>query len=219
MTLDFLDAVLKKLQLKKWAGTVDIGWNNEPMLDWDSLRMGVRKIREAFPSAFVRMYSNGFGLTQEKLNELMALGLSYFFITLHENDEKRRQLILSWVPAKDQTRIRVTLFQEIAILNASGHAVEGAPPSNEKFCVMQFAPVIRLNGDITLCCCDYYSETVLGNILRDDFWQVWRKSWWQRVRIMFGSKAAKACHACYNMTRTPLRKPAPKQPAATASAA
>ena len=60
------------------------------------------------------------------------------------------------------------------------------------------ALIIRYNGDIGPCCCDYYRRVNLGNILHQDILTIWRSPRFTQLRreLQRGVRTESICTNC-----------------------
>ena len=182
-----------------FTGTIDIGgFYSEPLARLPIVRLALPRIRKAAPGAFLRMYSNGDYLTEELLEELFSFGLDYLYITVHDNSEKRRATIKSWPAARDG-RVRVDLARELVLFNRSGYVVQGAVPP-ARGCVLQFAPVISVDGSVFLCCTDLQGKSRLGNLKTERLTDIARRTYRLRLKILFGGLPTEPCRQCAQPT-------------------
>jgi len=57
---------------------------------------------------------------------------------------------------------------------------------------------INPNGDLALCCVDYFGEVKLGNLLKSDFLSVWNGPIMQDIRRMHNERKFPDGHICLN---------------------
>jgi MoaA/NifB/PqqE/SkfB family radical SAM enzyme len=157
-------------------------FRNDPLCDPDILRR-TRRIKQVFPESFVRLTTNGDALNDsESIIETLNSGVDSIFISHYDGP-------LSEIHTKvDKDFPRVVhhgkrYFDEIFYNRAGLVDVEYRNPKHDR-CSLPFVKVYILwNGDIVLCCSDFYGTVVFGNIMKNGIEEIWDSYLWRRYRI------------------------------------
>ncbi|HEX7501544.1 MAG TPA: radical SAM protein, partial [Polyangia bacterium] len=67
--------------------------NGEPFMD-PQIIPRLQYIRERLPSTKVRLYTNGFGLTDKRVDALLGLGIDHLFVSLNTLDAEKYEAVM-----------------------------------------------------------------------------------------------------------------------------
>ncbi len=177
--------ILERLADINWTGPVAYHFINEPLLN-SRLAEYISMTRHMLPKAIPILFTNGDHLTLERASELVEAGLLRCTITRHEPQkpgwhERIDQICQSW---PEVFHCHPVAARPINVAGVVGH---GRPAEDFSpklpFCrAPRRALVIRWNGDISLCCCDYQQNNTFGNLLQSPILDLWNSPRWDQVR-------------------------------------
>jgi len=185
MSEEIFAMALNRLRELNWHGIVDFIFYNEPLLD-PSLPEKVRRIKKAAPACLPRITSNGDALTEKLASELIEAGVVSFYITRHVPvkpgwDERMEELCDLWPNYITVTDI-MEVQRKVGLWNRAG-LVKVEKEFKVKTCrAPEGAITIDRNGDVLLCCCDYFHQNKFGNIKEQSLLDIWNGSRFRDVR-------------------------------------
>ena len=189
-------------QLKDYDGDIHITGFGEP-----TLNPNILEIISAFSNFYVEMITNGDRILSKQLdiNDLEKAKLDYLIIDCYDNEEQVKQL--EEILANTQIPIYIRkhfdtkqdfLIKEYNFNNRGGMMYDVEPV--QRPCYLPFYKAfIDWNGDVGLCCNDWArKQKTFGNILKDNFSNIWLSKKFYKVRqeLMLGNR--KNLFACSN---------------------
>lgn len=166
MSWDIFKCAIEQLKNIKYTGIIQYHLFNEPLFD-ERLADFVRYTSANLPKATQVLISNGDLLNIEKAKELSKAGINKFVVTVHDiNPEKNLERLK---PLKEflKEKMRLQTSNELYLANRGGAVdIENEKrKTNFKKCPDIRTLIITHNGDIILCCQDYFKKYVMGNII------------------------------------------------------
>jgi 8-amino-3,8-dideoxy-alpha-D-manno-octulosonate transaminase len=200
MPLDLYDTLLSQLAEMRFKGRLSPVFYNEPMLD-ERLPDLMRRARSALPRAYLTLYTNGSLLTRENLIELVDSGMDGIYVSQYEENLQIDDVsqILSDLPATTKKRVRYRVLTNNLPLSTRGGLVDVGKPISKKFCFQASTDaVVDHKGDVVLCCNDYYTKYVFGNIKEENIKKIWNKPEFKSVRkqLRKGRFREEMCRSC-----------------------
>jgi len=179
-------ATIRNLKGIKYTGAVTYQFYGEPLLD-SRLVDFVKYTRENLPSAmFVKVISNGDYLTEDLFERLIEAGMAEISITIHDRNPARRMERLQPLIDKHPSNIRVTSIHGHKSLSNRGGAVEIEGETAKKRCMFPRNAIVDFEGNVLLCCNDYFHANRFGNVVDESILTIWKKKDFRALR-----KAAK----------------------------
>jgi 8-amino-3,8-dideoxy-alpha-D-manno-octulosonate transaminase len=161
-----------------YSGRVHPHFYGEPLLD-ERLQELVMYIGARLPRADVVIYSNGDYLTLDLFARLIAAGTDSFVITPHDGKALDRvKALYSYANTRSEfkDRIEYRVFTEETPLSSRAGLVSPAKVQVIKSCMFPSeCIVIDYLGNVVLCCDDYFSSVILGNVRDENLMQIWNK--------------------------------------------
>jgi len=185
MAPDVFELALKRLTELRWHGIVDFIFYNEPLLD-PSLPEKVRRVKQAAPDCLPRITTNGDALTAALAEDLLEAGVVAFYVTRHVPvkpgwDERIEALRRRW-PRHITVMDIMEVQRKVGLWNRAG-LVKVEKEFKVKSCrAPEGAITIDRNGDVLLCCCDYFHANKFGNIRDKNLEEIWRGQRFRTVR-------------------------------------
>lgn len=196
--------ILDRIQEAKWSGPLDFHFYNEPLLEKD-LESLIRIARAICPKTVPRIFSNGDGLTERRMLDLIDAGVVNFNITRHppytEEWDARIEHLAKQYPQYLQWRC----IEETPLSNRTGIVEPHHLQNLDAGC---FAPSVCLHIDIDgqylFCCCDYHRRHVMGNVREDSVVAAWNNPVFKKVRLEVnrGNPTIDICRSCFHRQKS-----------------
>lgn len=195
--------IIQQLASLKYCHTVSFHFYGEPLLD-KRLPKLVRYTREKLPSAFLLINTNGDFLSRSLFNKLVSAGVSHFIITQYDYKmAKNIKLLLNSLDHKTLSeKITYRKFSnEVELFNRGGlinlpkkTIIKNCTLANSKTMGM----VIDYQGNIILCCSDYFSSVKFGNLNDESLLEIWNKKDFKTIRkeLHHGKFNLEICKKC-----------------------
>lgn len=203
MPLDVYDKIIDRLVEIDWAGIVDFAMFNEPLADTRLVEL-VRRAKVKLPRAMFRVISNGDYLTYDLAKALIDAGVTNFSITQHNLQRgewnERVEKIASYWPSY----FTLNVIHDRPLNNRGG--ILKLPQKNREQKMNCLVPSgdlqIRMDGQVALCCTDFYHEMEMGNVLKTPILEVWRGAEFSAIRreLRHGITRLPQCQACFYRT-------------------
>ncbi|OEJ15807.1 radical SAM superfamily [Brachyspira hampsonii] len=176
MSEDVFYRIIEQLKIIKFSGIIRFSFFNEPLFDERYVKFA-EYIKKELPNAVQVVVSNGDLLTVEKALQLEKAGIDKFVITIHDKNPERAYERLSKVKDVLKHKIRIQTQKDLSMQNVGGSVdVSKYKNKKNKKCPHPFVMTITYNGDVVLCCADFYRKYVYGNIMQDTIVNIWNKN-------------------------------------------
>lgn len=163
-------------------GRVSPHFYGEPLLD-KRLPQLTEYTRKKLPLATIVVYSNGDYLTKELFDRLIASGVDAFDITQHDAGmSKTMKQLFSQLTKEQKKKIHYRVFTEKTPLSTRGGLIQLKDVKKVKKCNQTKGIVIDYKGNVVLCCEDYSSKNILGNVREERLIDIWRKKNYKMIR-------------------------------------
>ena len=143
----------------------------------------VEKMRQQLPECRIKIVTNGDYLNRNSYDAMLEAGVDVFFVSKHSKQLKKkcRELLASLSKEEFNTHIVYNdfysdFYEDQGMLTNRGGDVElkteaeKKPPVN---CAYATYPVINTFGDLIICCQDFHSKYVFGNIMERHLRDIW----------------------------------------------
>lgn len=165
---------IRQLKKIKFSGIFEYCFYNEPLFDPNLINL-VKYAKNELPNCIHPLTTNGDLLTIEKANELIDAGIDKFIVTIHDKNPERAYERLSKVKDVIKDKMRLQTTHELALQNRGGDVdISKYEYQKNKVCPNILKLVIVINGDVVLCCNDYYKKHVMGNIMETNIVDIWK---------------------------------------------
>ncbi|MBA4372464.1 MAG: hypothetical protein C0402_06335 [Thermodesulfovibrio sp.] len=169
MEEDVFEKILLDLKAIQYSGLISPFVNNEPLMDKRIVSF-IRRISIVLPEAESYLFTNGDLLEMGILGNLFDAGLRKLFISAHS--EERMGEFLEMARYFGDSRVSLTTFYDFdkqrSFHNRGGSVtsdiVNQTTKTSEGCCLPSRQMVINPDGDVYLCCCDFYYDVVFGNV-------------------------------------------------------
>ncbi|OFZ21448.1 MAG: hypothetical protein A2X94_08040 [Bdellovibrionales bacterium GWB1_55_8] len=196
--------ILKQLSDLNYEGRISYHFFNEPLLS-PSLSRFVALTRDILPRSRIEIFTNGTLLNQEKLRELLDLGVHKFTVTRHiGSDLAEFEDAYARLSESDKGKIIYYSHQDLIFTNRGG-LVQGfgsfkvTPPLDRPCFVPISTSVITVKGNVLPCFQDFLQRNVMGNVQEQHFGDIWASQKYIdfRNRLREGKRAAHSvCSEC-----------------------
>lgn len=195
MTWETIETIVDQLVDLKYQNRVSWQRINEPLLD-RRLPQIIALTKERLPSCHQSIVTNGDLLSQSKYDELIQSGLDHITISAYDDVtlQKMEELHMSNFNIKDRRD------PNFGWDNRGGNIIQFAEQQIDGYCERPYTGLnVLVNGDIVLCCCDFYGDVTIGNVHQQhiaDIW--WHNSVLNRYREHLKStrKGLLLCESC-----------------------
>lgn len=206
MPQELFDKIIGELAEIDFDGRVSYHFYGEPLLDKrlpDLIETTARRV----PKAKTEIYSNGDFLTVPVFREYRARGLGHFLITQHDNlmPPNLQELVDTLTP-EEKGHLTIRFAKDRFMINRSGH-VQGLGVVNEPLKAACDWPlttmVVTLQGNVVLCCNDYFEDEVVGNLRTQTLREVWTGAAFTALRAALARGDRTKSHLCVECDYVP----------------
>ncbi|MEI6379044.1 MAG: radical SAM/SPASM domain-containing protein [Candidatus Falkowbacteria bacterium] len=206
MSEDLFDKIVNELKERHFKGEVCLSSYGEPLLD-KRLAGFAKKIKTEIGSKVV-VFTNGDFLTVEKFRELLSAGVDLFYMSQH--DEVLPEIIqklFAEISSAERKHIDFSVIKEDSPLVNRGGTVEVKTLQQIVRCPLR-KMYIRADGEVRLCCNDYFREVKLGNVNESKLIDIWDSSVYKKIRKELESNvfSQDVCKRCLGTTSLENKK-------------
>jgi radical SAM protein with 4Fe4S-binding SPASM domain len=180
MEEELFHKIIDELKEVNYKGNLWFHFFNEPLGD-NRLTQLVRYAKNQIPKAKRRISSNGILLTLEKYRELIENGVDSFTITQYSEEiPKNLPPILEY----DKNNGNYITFRKFTddLRESWGGEIEGNILEKARCSYPDNLIVISPKGEVVLCCNDYHSSTVWGNLKNEKLIDIFNKKKFRQFR-------------------------------------
>lgn len=195
MPVELWQSIINQLAEIGFAGRIGPHFYNEPLLD-KRLPELIEYARAKLPWTWIQINSNGDLLTEDLLLKLYHCGVNFFFVTNYDEEDK---LILSELQKKYPALIKVVKNSDMWRTDRGGEIFHKNKIMNAPCLRPQSQLVVNWEGEVLLCCMDFYAETSFGNLKDDKLFKLWSKGEFSRIKKAVANSRQKGypiCHKC-----------------------
>lgn len=191
MSVDTFITVMKQLQEIKYNGLIGFSGYCEPTI-YSNLENAIILTKDYLPKSKLVINSNGDFLDNNKIKNLMSIGVDYIVIsayekTVYDKFDKIKNLYIN------------KRFDGDMIITNRGGALGPLKISNDQVCYMPFYMLyIDWNGDILFCYNNFLKKNVLGNIKKDSLLSIWYGDELNSIRQNLSKSDRQSIDACKN---------------------
>jgi cyclic pyranopterin phosphate synthase len=175
-------AFIDGLRSIDYDGQVDFIFYNEPLLH-PHLENIVKQVSESCPTVSCVLYTNGDRLTFRRAEALIAAGIKRFIVSRHAPFTEEWDLRLNTL--KNLIPKHIKLVKHRPWYNRGG-LIKNLPGANAlsgaTSCTLPDNVHIDINGNVLLCCNDYYRTVINGNVLISSFESIWFSNRFAKLR-------------------------------------
>ena len=205
MSIENYTKIVRNLADLNFTGRISPYLMNEPLMDKDRMVEIIGITRENLPESPIKINTNGTGLTTKLLSDMIDAGLTSIQVDDYFDDKYAERLYKQLKPFEGVNgKCFITLnsnynvnqvkkrnqdvtephFGPFTYWNRAGLTnVNPDMPVPQKDCVWPTNHmVIKHDGDVLLCCCDWEYKVVHGNVFTDRIEEVWTNASFQHYR-------------------------------------
>lgn len=198
MEAELFRKIIDELAKNKWCGKVELDLYNEPLMDHRLVEF-VSYVRKNLRNSFISMATNGDFLTIELFNTLMSAGINEFVITRHQKEDSAMVKALKEYLGAQKKEIAHVKHKILKDVTSRGGLITSSGIWKGKYCEYPlWAICINYNGDMLLCCEDYFNTVKLGNVKHETLFDIWNKPYYRKLRkeIRRGDFTQPICKKC-----------------------
>lgn len=187
-----------------YSGWISFSFYNEPTLD-ERLITFIKYANNKIPKATIMIFSNGDFLNTEKAKEYKDAGVDQFIITIHDKNPDKLFAKLSEIQKEIGASFYIQILKPENLQTRAGEIkIKTSKPF--KYCDFIRNPVIDKDGNMLICCNDYFRKNKMGNIMEKPLLEIWNKSEYKSLRKELRSNLKNAvknktvpelCQKCY----------------------
>lgn len=187
-----------------YSGWINFSFYNEPTLD-ERLITFIKYANNKIPKATIMIFSNGDFLNIEKAKEYKDAGVDQFIITIHDKNPDKLFAKLSEIQKEIGASFHIQILKPENLQTRAGEIkIKTSKPF--KYCDFIRNPVIDKDGNMLICCNDYFRKNKMGNIMEKPLLEIWNKSEYKSLRKELRSNLKNAvknktvpelCQKCY----------------------
>lgn len=185
MSWEIFKKIISDLKDIKYSGVLYLTLYNEPLFD-DRFIEFTKYIKSELPEVTQLLISNGDLLNLENAKELSYAGVDKFLITVHDKNPERNLERLKPVKELLKEKMRLQTSNELYLENRGG-AVKIKDEKRRapyKTCQSIRSLTISKDGDIILCCQDYFKKYIMGNVMEKSILEIWNSYHDLRVKLL-----------------------------------
>jgi radical SAM protein with 4Fe4S-binding SPASM domain len=193
--------ILDQLSEMRWNGIVDFIFYNEPLLHPDIVLL-VQQLKVIVPKCHPRIITNGDHLTVQLMSDLIAAGVERFSVSRHQPIKPGWDARVQDLARRHPGMLSVTDLMDVQEKQGL-HTRAGLVPVGRVYVAARCnAPMncqhIDIDGNLLLCCNDYYRKNVMGNVKESTILEVWRSERFTRIRsdLLRGKPSLAICKNC-----------------------
>jgi len=202
--------IIDQLAEINYCGKISPYFYGEPLRD-ERLSDLIAYARKKCPCSYIQLNSNGDFLTEPLLLDLIKAGMDKILVTDYENiglpkntpDEKvmEQSELLRRLAELYPQFVDLRHWHEISFENRAGMVLKRITERVEYPCLRpSYMLVINWQGDVLLCCVDYYAQHVYGNISERSIMDIWKEVKFDEMRRILqkpgGRQEIKICAKC-----------------------
>jgi len=203
------EALFKKivgdLRAINYKRTLFFCFYSEPLLD-KRLFAFLQHAREQLPGATLEIYTNGDLLDFEKFSRLVDAGADYIKVSRHDREPAPEFLKMLEAVKGSRYAKNLVVFErdEEQELSNRGGAVYVKHHGKINYCNFKRL-TIDVDGNVILCCMDYYSTHRFGNAATQNLMDIWNDKAYRDVRRRYwsGLWPYEICRVCSGDSPSP----------------
>jgi GTP 3',8-cyclase len=177
--------IISELKVLKFNGRITPSFYNEPFLD-KRLPIFLKYTKKMLPQSQIIIFTNGDYITNESFSKFVDNGTDDFLITQHgKKISNNLKEFLDNINIEQKKRITFQNLTEESYLQNRGGSIDIINHNipKKKICVLPTNFLqIDYKGNVILCCNDYHSSIVFGNLEKEKLIDIWNKIYYKKIR-------------------------------------
>lgn len=203
MDMKLYKKIIDELAEIKFKGIIKPFYYNEPLLD-KRLEEIARYTRQKLPENDIHIATNGDFLTYQRYLSLIKSGITSIHITTHRfGIPKHIQKLFEKIKNRDEKiRVHYIFLNEDSILDNRGGLVKVKNKNSVPRCLISPETFqISCDGNVFLCCNDYFRKYTFGNVKNERIMDIWGKPAYIKLRKELKNKKFKyeICRKCVGL--------------------
>ena len=197
MSRDLFCKIIDELSARRWKGDIQPHFYGEPLLD-ERLVEWVQYAKGKLPSSGISIFSNGDLLTVGLYKELIKAGVARFIITQHSAEKQQNVEDVITYRAAHPEYVKFE-YRRLNVIWNRGGAVNVLGARQLVRCEVAPSTVgVDYQGNVLICCHDYYRSVKIGNLQAEQLFDVWAKPVYRKLRsdLRRGKYAFDICKNC-----------------------
>jgi len=204
------DKLVKDLADYKFSGIFAYCGFNEPLLKKDITR-DIEIARKFLPNSKIEIVTNGDVLNKTRLKNLFDAGLTTILISVYDGKKeemeyhemceslnlKKSQYVIRNRYMPEELDFGLTLSNRAGNLKNAAHKISESNQYLDKICTYpSYMFFVDYNGDVLMCSHDWSKEKILGNLNKNNFFEIWTSNFSKHARKNLNN--SKRCFAPCN---------------------
>ncbi|MCF7919145.1 MAG: SPASM domain-containing protein [Candidatus Cloacimonetes bacterium] len=194
METETFHRIIDQLAEINFSGRIGPHFFNEPLLD-ARLPELIKYTCSKLPWAWIQINSNGDFLREDNFLELLAAGVNYFFITNYDETEKPE---LNTLQRKYPSYIKVVNNSEMWRTDRGGEIFQKNKVLNAPCLRPSAQLVVNWQGEMLLCCMDFYARYSFGNLETASFPEILNSLKYRSVVAEIAQSRQNGFDICHN---------------------
>ena len=190
-------------------GRISYHFYGEPLLD-KRLPDFVEFSKKRVPKGSTEIYSNGDFLTLELFREYLRRGLDNFLITQHDNCmPSNLQHLMDNINEEEKKHITIRFAKDRYMINRSGLITSFDVPVEPLKAACDWpltTMVITMDGNVVLCCNDYFETEIIGNVKERSLTEVWTSERFEAFRRALSRGDRSVSKLCVDCDYVPSKR-------------
>jgi len=181
MSDELFNKIINELKELHFKGDVSLSSYGEPLLD-KRLAGFTKRIKRELGSKII-INTNGDFLTIDKFRELVSAGIDTIVVSQHDKEPSLAiKNLFSHVTALKLKHLIFTIVNEDSELCNRGGSVKVKNPQTLRPFCNNINMYIKADGNVRICCNDYYNEVKLGDINESKMIDIWNSPFFKKIR-------------------------------------
>lgn len=190
--------IIDDLRNMNFSGEIHPHFYGEPLLDERIFEL-IIYTKKKLPAAYIKIFTNGDYLNIESYKKLVESGIDEIIVTNHSCIDKNTFLKdLIEYRKINKNKVNFNIRNNYFFYNRGGILNFNSITQTKK-CILPYERLtIDFSGNVILCCNDYFSSVILGNIKEASILEIWNSPCNKNIRnnIKNGLFKFSICQKC-----------------------
>lgn len=208
MSMNLINKLYEDLKKINFQGCFCLCGYGEPMIHKDVISIS-NKLGEL---SGVEIITNGDTLSVKQIRQIYDSRASRLLISMYDGPEQvskfKKMIIEANIQDENFVILRDRWYSDkkdygVKLTNRTGTINVGNQPDvkdylNKKCYYTSYQTLIDWNGDVFLCPQDWQRRIVMGNVMQDDFFKIWKGALLNKYRkkLFSGDRSLNPCNKC-----------------------